>query len=231
VHAARRVALHEVRGRLEEKTMGWDEPVFYQGMPCWKPDPRCVGMSEDDRDMLGYRRDGLLEDENGCVVQNTIHHQGSDALLLRVAEMAFPSEYRPGQNVSSTVTHNGVVGIQHSKPTNYQAGPPPVPPAPVPPQITFVPAPAPETDAELDDMLALPDAALPSSSENILEGPEPEPGETEPEPVPPVASPTVTAPEPLAPDDPPCRAPRTALEARLFAQLEEHRQLVEAKNV
>jgi hypothetical protein len=208
VHAARRVALHEMRGRMEQKSiLGFDEPIFYQGMPTWKPDPRCVGMDEETRDMLGFPKDGLLRDERGNCIQNTIHHEPPIALQLRVAEMAFPREYRPGTTVESNITHNGVVGIRHAPPTNYNGGPPPVPPAPVPPQLTFAPE---QPDAELDEMLALPDDVA-----EIAELPD-EPDEA----APPVDVPVPSTPAPMAVSETPKRVPRTALEADLFAKLE-----------
>jgi hypothetical protein len=56
VNAARRIALHEARGRMEQKSiLGWDEEIFFGGMPTWRPNPACVGMDEDTREMLGYR--------------------------------------------------------------------------------------------------------------------------------------------------------------------------------
>jgi hypothetical protein len=181
INAARRIALHEMRGRMEMKSvLGYDEPIFYNGMPTWQPDPVTVGWTPEEREALGFRADGLLE-VDGKVVQNTIHHEPPVALQLRVAEMAFPKEYRPGVNSSVDVNHRGTVGIQHSKPTNYSAGPPTVPPPPVPPpalrpgklpQLGVMNAPdelqIPETEPD-DDTVATDD-----DLEDLL-GPEPAP--------------------------------------------------------
>jgi hypothetical protein len=171
-------------------------------------------MDEETRDMLGFPKDGLLRDERGNCIQNTIHHEPPIALQLRVAEMAFPREYRPGTTVDTNITHNGVVGIRHAPPTNYNGGPPPVPPAPVPPQLTFAPE---QPDAELDEMLALPDDVA-----EIAELPD-EPEAAPPVPDEPEASgnvPVPSTPAPMAISETPKRVPRTALEADLFAKLE-----------
>jgi hypothetical protein len=107
---ARRIALHEARGRMEQKSiLGYEEPIFYNGMPTWQPDPACVGWTEDERADLGFPRDGLLRDKNGCTIQNSLHHEPPVALQLRVVEAAFPKEYRPGVNQSVDVAHSGVV--------------------------------------------------------------------------------------------------------------------------
>jgi hypothetical protein len=152
VNAARRMALHEMRGRMEQKSIfGYDEPIFYMGMPTWKPDPRCVGIDDPDiREMLGYPRDGLLRDESGAVVQNVIHHEPPVALQLRVAEMAFPNEYRPGTNSTVAISGSAVVGVAMMKP---MTGPPKIPPAPPLPQLEVMDAP---------DQLAIPETDEPS---------------------------------------------------------------------
>jgi hypothetical protein len=51
---ARRMALFEARGRMEQRSiLGHDEPIFFQGMPTWKPDPAVVGIEDPDiREML-----------------------------------------------------------------------------------------------------------------------------------------------------------------------------------
>jgi hypothetical protein len=136
VNAARRMALHEMRGRMEQKSIfGYDEPVFYMGEPTWKRDPRTVGWTEDEREAFGFSRDGLLRDENGACIQNVIHHEPPIALQLRVAEMAFPTEYRPGTNNTVAVSGGAVVGVQMMKPSN---GPPKIPPAPPLPQLEVI---------------------------------------------------------------------------------------------
>jgi hypothetical protein len=181
-------------------------------MPTFKPDLRCIGWSETEREAFGFRRDGLLEDENGCVIQNTVHHEPPIALQLRVAEMAFPKEYRPGVNSSVDVNHSGVVGIQHAKPANYSAGPPRVPPPPVAPQVLAAPEPEPEID--IDDLL----------------GPELDPVETEvltdaliPEQWREGDSPPIEVVEPARPvasvDAMPTRPARTPLEQDLYDKL------------
>jgi hypothetical protein len=221
VHAARRIALHEMRGRMEQKSiLGYDEPIFYNGMPTWKPDPRCVGWSEEDRLACGFRADGLYEDKKGRLVQNAVHHEPPVALQLRVAEMAFPKEYRPGVNQTVETTHN-VKGIQHAKPLNYADGPPPVPAPPTPPLLE---APAddatanaeddfsdilgPELEAEPEEHVQ-PTADAPHADiERVIR-------DTPPKDF--VAPPTA---KPVGYSEVPLRAPRNELEADLFAKLE-----------
>jgi hypothetical protein len=219
VHAARRIALHEMRGRMEMKSiLGWDEKIFFSGMPTWQPDPACVGMTEEEREFFGYPKDGLLRDENGSVIQNTIHHEPPVALQLRVAEMAFPREYRPGINQTLEATHT-VKGIQHAKPFNYADRPPPVPPPPPRPMLE---APADNgTEAEFEEIL----------------GPEPEPAEPPDDVRPTTDEPRADAERvirdippkdfigpltanPVGVDEVPMRAPRNELERDLFVKLE-----------
>src|SRR6267142_5786663 len=74
---ARKLALYEVRGRLEQKSLrGYDEPVFFQGQPTYKRDTRCLDIDDPDiREMLGFSRDGYLRGADGLPVQNTVHHE------------------------------------------------------------------------------------------------------------------------------------------------------------
>jgi hypothetical protein len=135
VSVARRLALHEMRGRMEQKSIfGYDEPIFYMGQPTWKPDPRCVGLDEETRELLGLPKDGLLRDEQGNCVQNAVHHEPPVALQLRVAEMAFPREYRPGLTSEVNITGGAVVGVQFAKALDYSK-PPEIPPPPPLPQL------------------------------------------------------------------------------------------------
>jgi hypothetical protein len=132
VNAARRIAMHEMRGRMEERSiLGHFEPVLFHGMPTWKPDPAVVGIDDPDvRELITGYRDGLLRDESGCVIQNAIWHPAPVALQLRVAEMAFPTEYRPGTNNTLAVSGGIAVGVQI---VPAPKAPPAIPPAPLPP--------------------------------------------------------------------------------------------------
>lgn len=177
VNASRRMALHEMRGRMEQKSiMGYDEPVFYMGMPTYKPDPRCIGMMDDPDllELLGLPRDGLLRDENGAVVQNVIHRESPIALQLRVAEMAF-AEYRPttNSNVAISGSVSAVVGVAMVAP---RTSPPVIPPAPPLPQL--------EVLDDADD-LQIPE----TNSDAPEEPPDDEPAD-DVQPIPPQARPT-----------------------------------------
>jgi hypothetical protein len=134
VNAARRMALHEIRARFEQRClMGHDEIQTYMGEITWQKDRRCVGIDDPDiREMLGYPRDGLLRNEAGEVVPNVVHHQPPVAAVLRVIEAAFPVEYRPGTNSTVAISGGAVVGVQMMQPSSK---PPVIPPAPPLPQL------------------------------------------------------------------------------------------------
>jgi hypothetical protein len=168
VNAARRMLFHEMRSRFEKRSLlGHDEPIFFSGMPTWRPDPRCVGWTEDEREAFGFRRDGLLEID-GQVVQNVVHHEPPVAAVLRALEVAFAGEYIPNTKSTVTQTINGMVGVQVAKP---MSGPPAIPPAPVPPQLEVLSEPEPEPD-DLSDLLG--DEPEPEGDEPEPEGDEPE---------------------------------------------------------
>ena len=139
VAGARRMLLHEVRSRFERRSLlGHDEVALFQGQVVWQLEPRSVGLDEDTRELLGYRRDGLKE-VDGQPVPVCIHHEPPVAAVLRVLEVGFPSEYVPQSksNVTQTTTVNGVVGVAFAKP---RSGPPSIPPTPVPPlQLEVLP--------------------------------------------------------------------------------------------
>jgi hypothetical protein len=148
---ARKMLHMEVRANLERRSMlGHDEPIFFGGMPTFKPDFRTVGWTEDEREAYGFPRDGLLRDEQGRVIQNTIHREPPIEAVLRVLEMSFGEEYTPTTN---TNVINKDTGVSRADPISDKMA---VPPKPVRPQLEVlsdVPA------DEIDDLL----------------GPEPEP--------------------------------------------------------
>lgn len=151
---ARKMLHMEVRANLERRSMlGHDEPIFFGGMPTFKPDFRTVGWTEDEREAYGFPRDGLLRDEQGRVIQNTIHREPPIEAVLRVLEMSFGEEYTPTTNTNII---NKDTGVSRADPISNKMA---VPPKPVRPQLEVlsdVPA------DEIDDLL----------------GPEPEPVES-----------------------------------------------------
>jgi hypothetical protein len=143
---ARKILHMEIRSRLERRSaLGHDEKVFFGGMPTFQPDLRCVNWSEADRLAYGFRADGLFEDENGCVVQNVIHHEPPIAAQLRVLEMSFGEEYTP--TVNQNIVNSDTTGVSRAPPIDGLKGP--VPPRPVRPTL---PAPAVE-DGDYADLL------------------------------------------------------------------------------
>jgi hypothetical protein len=230
VNGARRMALHEMRGRFEEKNvLGWDEPIFYMGMPTWKPDPRVIGIADEDiREMLTGYRDGLLRDANGACIQNTIHHNPPVAAVLRSLEMAFPGEYRPGTTSQVSIASNVAIGVNFPKPRDYSGKPPAIPPAPALPQLQILPEtdelqiPETEDDDELRAMLGEDEPAEVTDTppETYAEFVPEQPKQAEPEPVM-IAEPT---PEKYQPGANPLIQPRNGrplsdLERDLLARL------------
>lgn len=184
VNASRRMALHEARGLMEQKSIrGYDEVVIYMGQVQWQVDRRTVGWTPDEREAYGFDRDGYLRNEAGEVLPQTIHHEAAIALQLRVAEMAFPNEYRPGTNTNVSVSGGlAVVGIKHFKPQDLSDKPPVIPPAPEFPKLEVLDAPdelqIPEIDEkpwDMDDLDPEPATAtaLPEPETNIILADEP----------------------------------------------------------
>ena len=59
---ARRLAMFELRGMLEQYSIfGTEELSYKDGQVVWALDPGACALSEEDRELLGYRKDGLLE--------------------------------------------------------------------------------------------------------------------------------------------------------------------------
>jgi hypothetical protein len=170
--ALARKALHmEVRARLEARSMlGHAEPIFFQGRPSWVEEEATVGWTEDEREDLGFARDGLKRDANGNRIQHVLWHQPPIAAALRVLEMSFGEEYTPASNVNIVNQDAAVMRVAGA------AGKVAVPPKPVRPQLEVLPGaglgtePPDEPDLGNDDLL----------------GPEPVVAvEPEPEPAPP----------------------------------------------
>lgn len=150
VNGARRILFHEMRARFERRSLlGHTEKVFFSGMPTWKPDPRCVGWTEDEREAFGFRRDGLLE-VDGQVIQNEVEHQPPVAAVLHALSVGFP-EYISKSKSDVTVQGAISVGVIRGE---KMSGPPIVPPAPVPPQLEVLP-----DDPDLAELLGEEDDA------------------------------------------------------------------------
>jgi hypothetical protein len=69
------------------------ESVWFQGLPTWVEDERTVGWSEDEREALGFERDGLLRDPNGNRVQQRRHVPAPAQLIEKFAEANAPKLY------------------------------------------------------------------------------------------------------------------------------------------
>jgi len=188
--AARRIHGMNVRSTFESYCLtGLQEPVTYNGQLQWQVDRRTVGWSEDERENLGFSRDGLLRNSAGETIPLTITRKPSDAAVLRFLEMAVPTEYRPTSNQNITVNNLKTQGATRGeRPT----APPAIPEKPIPPQLEIL---EPEPADDLADML----------------GPEPEPvfSQTEQEPVVQAEQPEATVEKP----------PLTALQKDLMSYI------------
>jgi hypothetical protein len=161
VAQAMKLAHFELRGMvLQDAIGGYFEEQTKDGQVVWALDPVACAIPEEDREWMGYRKDGLLE-VNGALVPHTVRKKAPWAQQIRLLEAVFP-DLRPSQTINSNVAVNGSVGIGYAKPTDYSAGPPKIPAAPPMPEL---PAP---TDAEFNEVA--PDDDL----EDFL-GPEPQP--------------------------------------------------------
>jgi hypothetical protein len=230
---ATRLAGLELRGMLlQESVFGYDEIQTSDGQVVWALDPAACALSEDEREDFGFRRDGLLI-ENGRLVPVTIRRKAPFAQSIRLLESMF-ADLRPTQTINSNVNVKGMLGVGVARPVDYYATivVPPAPPIPLaPPQADVTDASFTEIgddDPELADMIDGPpeenlvERAVPT---NQPQGPGPGPVSVainivlpEPEPVPDVPVPPV--PPPMGIADAPRRAPRTQLEADLFAKLD-----------
>jgi hypothetical protein len=228
ISLATKIALFELRGMvLQEAIYGYPEVQTFQGNVVWAPDPAASALSVEDRLLLGYREDGLLE-VDGKLVPLTITRKAPWAQQIRLLEAAFP-DLRPTQTVNQNVNLNGQVGVAFARPVDYSKGPPPIPPGPPMPEL---PAPV---DAEFNEV------AEPDDLEDLL-GPVPVPaapvnvniGITVEPPVSREYSDTPTAREtppkqegvlkpPVAYDEAPRRAARSPLEQSLFDELDKAR--------
>jgi hypothetical protein len=219
---ATRLAGVELRGMLlQEGIYGYDEIQTKDGQIVWALDPAACALPEEDREWLGYRKDGLLE-RDGKLVPVTIRRKAPFAQQIRMLEAMFP-DLRPTSTVNSNVNIKGMVGVGIAKPVDYSATPviPPPPPIPIAPPVSEE-ADFAELDPELDDLLNGP------PEENLIDnvpvpanlGPQPPPVAVEINITLPEPEPDTPVPAPLAPMEAPRRAPRNPLEADLFARVE-----------
>jgi hypothetical protein len=186
-NVARRIHYLEMRSEFERRCLhGHEEIVTFQGKVQYREDPRCVGLDEDTRELLGYERDGLLRNERGEVIPLTIRHPPPVAAVLRALAVGFPDEWRETTNTNSNLNISGgaVIGVAHMKPSTSDQRPlPPLPPRPKVPELEVLNA---------GDHLELPEIA--DAPEPVAPEPEPEPEpaapEAEPEPVVVVTAPT-----------------------------------------
>jgi hypothetical protein len=144
---ARKFAMSELRGSFEQKCiLGYDEIARDGGQVVWKLCPEAAAIAEENRELLGYRKDALLE-INGRLVPETIHHEPPTGAVLRALETAF-KDYRPSSVQEVTLSGGAApIGIQFSTNKQNFSGPPPAIPAPPPmPELQVL-------DGEFDDIL------------------------------------------------------------------------------
>src|SRR5665213_2492565 len=131
--AARRVHYHNVRSTLERRALVGDaEVVTFGGRVMWAENPATVGWTPAEREMCGYPADGLLRNERGETIPLTVQRPPPTALVLRLMEVAFRSEWTPSQNVNQNTTVNvrQYNGAAFAKPPTGRPVIPPPPPIP-----------------------------------------------------------------------------------------------------
>lgn len=189
----------ELRSAVEEYSLfGRDFEVRMNGQVVWAIDPEAAAIVDPDvREICGFRRDALVEID-GRLQPVTEHHHAPIALQLRVLEVAYPKEWRPG--TVSEVNLNGSVsmGIGFLPKPTY-AGPPPAAIAePAIPQIEDQ-----SGDAFADVEVTEGETVLVENGQVVNEEE--------------VVEPTAPAPEPVTPDR------GGELQRTLLARLEENR--------
>lgn len=215
ISLATRVAFIELRGLvIQESIFGYDEETTKDGQVVWAIDPEAAALPEDCREFLGYRKDALRV-VDGKLVPHTVRKKAPVAQQLRVLEVAFPKDWRPGSTQDITVNGQVAVGVGHLPKQNY-AAPPPRPLAEPPmPQIegnTEAPL---LIDADFEEV-----DETPTTTPQIVIAPQI--ALTEPEPVvirdqsPPQEHSPISS---MAFSAAPQRAPRSALERDLFEEL------------
>jgi hypothetical protein len=240
IKLATRLAALELRGMvLQEAVFGYDEVQTSDGNVVWAFDPEACAIEDVElREMVGYRKDGLLV-RDGKLVPVTIRRKAPFAQQIRMLEAFFP-DMRPTSTVNQNLNVRGGIGVAVAKPVDYSAtraipAAPPIPLAPPLPDVTDAEFVDVSDDPELADMIDGP------PGENLIEravptdqpyGPVPpsppvavavnitlpEASATSAEPVPDVPVPPTAVPMGVA--DAPRRTPRSQLEADLMAKLD-----------
>lgn len=153
VSQAMKLAHFELRGLvLQEAIGGYLEEQTKDGQVVWKLDPVACALSEEDRELLGYRKDGLLEID-GALVAHTVRKKAPFAQQIRLLEAVFP-DLRPSQTITQNVSVNGAVGIGFAPKTDYTQGPPAIPPPPPIPQLEVLDG-IPDSDAVDDELISM----------------------------------------------------------------------------
>ena len=83
INTARKILHHEARIDFEKRaTLGHEERVTFQGRQMYRENLLTVGWTEDEREALGFERDGLLRNEKGEVMPLTTHVEPPVAATL-----------------------------------------------------------------------------------------------------------------------------------------------------
>lgn len=113
-HEHRRAALKLNASLIEQKLRsialnGTQTPLSYQGQPTYKEIEAVVGWTPDEREALGFARDGLERDASGARIPLTIYTPPPPALLIKVAESFYPKTY--GKSVDHNLNVAGVLRL------------------------------------------------------------------------------------------------------------------------
>ncbi len=126
VAVARRLALHDVVGRMETRAIsGSVEKVFYQGRPTFVEDETLAHLTDEDLVTFGIP-DRYLRDQLGHRIQNTIVHEPPVALVLAVASANFPKVYGAKSEVNiNQKTSLGVTIVKRDYNAPHKVAAPP----------------------------------------------------------------------------------------------------------
>jgi hypothetical protein len=132
---SKRLAMLELRGMLEQYSIfGTEEVTTKDGQLVWALDPEAAAIDDPDiRELLGFRRDALLEID-GKLQPVKVKKLAPVGLQLRILEAAF-KDMRPGIVQEVNVNGQMSVGIGFHPKATYQGPPPPLLAEPAIPQI------------------------------------------------------------------------------------------------
>jgi hypothetical protein len=117
-HTHRRTALLLSASLIEQKFRsmcleGVPTPIIFGGKLSYVEDEQTVGWTEDDREDLGYPRDGLKRDASGARIPLYVNMPVPAQIIAKAVEAFYPKTY--GKSVDVHVQHGGVLRLSADK--------------------------------------------------------------------------------------------------------------------